>query len=115
MFEETIRLEPESSLGYALAAWAHWWAVFRDQSDDVALSLERATELAREALKLEDITGLPHLMMAQIHLFKGEHEKALAESEQAVLARPSCDASYALKAHILNYLGRPAEAIELAR
>ena len=115
MFEETIRLEPESSLGYALAAWAHWWAVFRDQSDDVALSLERATELAREALKLEDVTGLPHLMMAQIHLFKGEHEKALTESEQAVLARPSCDASYALKAHILNYLGRPAEAIELAR
>lgn len=115
MFEETIRLEPESPLGYALAAWAHWWAVFRDQSDDVALSLERATELAREALELEDVTGLPHLMMAQIHLFKGEHEKALTESEQAVLARPSCDASYALKAHILNYLGRPAEAIELAR
>jgi adenylate cyclase len=115
MFEETIRLEPESSLGYALAAWSHWWAVYRDQSDDVALSLERATELAREALELEDVTGLPHLMMAQIHLFKGEHEKALAESEQAVLARPSCDASYALKAHVLNYLGRPAEAIELAR
>jgi tetratricopeptide (TPR) repeat protein len=71
--------------------------------------------LAREALELEDVTGLPHLMMAQIHLFKGEHEKALAESERAVLARPSCDASYALKAHILNYLGRPAEAIDLAR
>jgi len=115
MFEDTIRLEPESSLGYALAAWAHWWAVFRDMSEDVALSLERATELAREALELEDVTGLSHLTMAQIHLFKREHEKALAESEQAVLARPSCDASYAIKAHILNYLGRPAEAIELAR
>jgi len=71
--------------------------------------------LARQALELEDVTGLPHLMMAQIHLFKGEHEKALAESEQAVLARPSCDASYALKAHILNYLDRPAAARDLAR
>jgi len=115
MFEETIRLEPESPLGYALGAWAHWWAVFRDKSDNVELSLKRATELARAALELEDVTGLPHLMMAQVHLLKGEHEKALNESEQAVLARPSCDASYAIKAHILNYLGRPAEAIELAR
>jgi TolB-like protein/Tfp pilus assembly protein PilF len=115
MFEETIRLEPESPLGYALAAWAHWWAVFRDQSEDVTHSLKRATELARKALELEDVTGLPHLMMAQIHLSKREHEKALAESEQAVLARPSCDASYAMKAHILNFLGQPAEAIDLAR
>jgi hypothetical protein len=51
-FEETIRLEPNSSLGYALAAWTHWWAVFRDFSDDVALSLERATELAQKAMNL---------------------------------------------------------------
>jgi tetratricopeptide (TPR) repeat protein len=31
------------------------------------------------------------------------------------LARPSCDVSFAVKASILNYLGRPEEAIPLAR
>jgi len=113
-FEETIRLEPESPLGYALAAWVHWWAIFRGLSDDTALSLEHATDLARKALDLEDVTGLPHLMMSLIHLHKSEHDTALAEAERAVLARPSCDLSYAAKAYILNYLGRPTEAIELA-
>jgi tetratricopeptide (TPR) repeat protein len=113
-FEETIRLEPESPLGYALAAWTHWWAIFRGLTEDTAQSLEYATELARKAVDLEDITGLPHLMMALIHLHKSEHDKALTEAEQAVLARPSCDLSYAAKAYILNYLGRPAEATELA-
>ena len=113
-FEETIRLEPESPLGYALAAWTHWWAIFRGLTEDTAQSLEYATELARKAVDLEDITGLPHLMMALIHLHKSEHDKALIEAEQAVLARPSCDLSYAAKAYILNYLGRPAEATELA-
>lgn len=115
LFEETILLEPESSLGYALAAWAHWWSVFRGISDNAAFSLQRATELARQALDLEDDTGLPHLMLAQIHLLKNDHRKALEEADMAVLNRPSCDGSYAAKANILNYLGRPAEAIELAK
>ena len=113
-FEDTMRLEPESPLGYALAAWTHWWAIFRGLSEDTAQSVEYATDLARKAVDLEDITGLPHLMMALIHLHKSEHDKALAEAEQAVLARPSCDLSYAAKGYILNYLGRPADAIALA-
>jgi TolB-like protein len=113
-FEDTMRLEPESPIGYALAAWTHWWAIFRGLSKDTAQSLEYATDLARRAVDLEDITGLPHLMMALVHLQKSEHDKALSEAEQAVLARPSCDLSYAAKGYILNYLGRPAEAVELA-
>ena len=113
-FEDTIRLEPESPLGYALAAWTHWWAIFRGLSEDTAQSVEYATDLARKALDLEDITGLPHLMMALIHLHNGEHDNALTEAERAVLARPSCDLSYAAKGYILNYLGRPADAIALA-
>jgi TolB-like protein len=113
-FEDTMRLEPESPLGYSLAAWTHWWAIFRGLSEDSAQSVQYATDLARKALDLEDITGLPHLMMALIHLHNSEHDEALAEAERAVLARPSCDLSYAAKGYILNYLGRPADAIALA-
>jgi adenylate cyclase len=115
MFEETTRLEPESSFGYALAAWAHWWSVDQGLSEDIAHSLERAIELARKAEDLEDFTGLSNLVMAQIHLYKHEHDKALEAAQKAVLARPSCDLSYVAKANILTYLGRPTEAIDLAK
>jgi TolB-like protein/Tfp pilus assembly protein PilF len=115
MFEETMRLEPESSFGYALAAWAHWWSVDQGLSEDFALSLERALELAEKASDLEDFTGLSHLVMAQIHLYNREHDKALEAVQKAVLARPSCDLSYVAKANILTYLGRPNEAIDLAK
>jgi adenylate cyclase len=115
MFEETIRLEPECAVGYDMAGWAHWLAVSRGYSDSVAKSLERAIELAQKSLTLEEATGFPHLTMAQIHLLKGEHEQALAEIEKAGFIRPGCGGVPAIKANILNYIGRPTEAIELAK
>jgi tetratricopeptide (TPR) repeat protein len=98
-----------------MAAWAHWWIVFRGLSNDMSHSLRRATDLAQQAINLDDITGLPHLMLAQVYLLKQDHSRALAEAELAVLARPSCDGSYVAKANILIFLDRPAEAIDLAK
>jgi adenylate cyclase len=115
LFKETTRLEPESSLGYALGSWAYWWEAFRGLSDEYSSTLEKATELAREALIREDTTGLPHLMMAQVYLLKRNYDKAMTEAEKAILDRPSCTGAYAVKANILNYLGRPTDAIEFAK
>jgi tetratricopeptide (TPR) repeat protein len=115
MFEETIRQEPESALGYDMAAWAHWLAGYRGFSDSFTKSLERAREIAQKAISLEEATGFPHLMMAQIHLFKREHDLAMAEIEKAFFVRPSCGGVHAVKANILNYMGNPTEAIELAK
>jgi TolB-like protein/tetratricopeptide (TPR) repeat protein len=114
MFEETIRLEPESSLGYALAAWAYWFELIQKEGKTEPRVRQRAIQLADQALQRKDITGMPEMVMAKIHLHNKEHAKALKASEKAVLARPSCDASYALKANILNYLGRPEQAVDLA-
>jgi TolB-like protein len=115
MFEETMRLEPEASFGYALAAWAHWWAVAQGLTENVSATLERAAELAGRAMDLDDFTGLSHLVMAEIDLYHHEHDKALAAAEKAVIARPSCDLSFVAKANILTYLGRATEAIDLAK
>ncbi len=114
LFEETIRLEP-TAVGYACAAMAYWWEVFSGLSDTPSRPMERAMELAREALGLEDTTGYPYLILAHIHLLNREYDQAIAEANHAVWARPSCNGAYSLKASVLNYLGRSAEAIELAR
>ncbi len=112
---ETIRLEPESPLGYALAAWSWWWAVTQNVSEDVAQALNQAKALACHSKRLKDTTGMPDLVIAQIHLLNREHDQSQAASEEALKVRPNCHASYAVKANILNYTGRSAEAVELAR
>jgi adenylate cyclase len=58
---------------------------------------------------------MAELTMAHMHLLNKDHEKALAAAEHAVLTRPSCDLSFAVKASSLIYLGRPDEAIPLVR
>jgi len=115
MFEEMIRLEPDSSLGYSVGAWAYWWGIFKGVSVDKSRDLNRVQVLVGKAQGLGDDTGMADLAMAHIHLLNKDHKKALAAAEIAVLNRPSCDVSFAVKASILNYLGRPDEAIPLAR
>jgi len=114
LFEETIRLEPKASVGYSEAALAYWLEAFLGMSGTPARTLDKAMKLAREALARKDVTGYPHLVMAHIHLTRGECDEALTEATRAVSTRPSCPGSYALKASALCYLGRPAEAIEFA-
>jgi tetratricopeptide (TPR) repeat protein len=82
---------------------------------DAERSLEQATQLAQRALTLEDLSGLPHLVMGQILLLKRKYDSAVAEAEKAVFARPSCEVSYAAKANILLHLGQPEDAVTLAR
>ena len=78
-----MRLEPNSSLGYAMAAMTYWWEVFRGLSDSPEEALNRAVELAREALRLHDTSGYPHLVLAHTHLQRREFDKALAEANKA--------------------------------
>ncbi|MEJ2157753.1 MAG: adenylate/guanylate cyclase domain-containing protein [Desulfobacteraceae bacterium] len=115
MFDEMIRLEPESFLGYAVGAWAYCWGLFNNASDDRERDLAQVKCLARKARELGDHTGMADLAMAHLHLMNKDPDKALTAAERAVITRPSCDISYAVKASILTYLGRPEEAAPLAR
>jgi len=114
LLEESIRLEPTCSAAYAAAAVAYWVEALLGEGDSPEETLELAVERAQEAIRLNDVTGYPHLVLAQVNLSKRDFNEARAESDRAVSARPSCPAAYTLKASVLNYLGRPSDAIEHA-
>jgi class 3 adenylate cyclase/TolB-like protein len=115
LLEEIVRLEPTVSIGYAEAALAHWVAAVFEMSDDPEQSLKKAVELARKAIELDDVTGYPRVILAQVHLQNREFDEAKAEADHAVSDRPSCPASFAIKAGVLNYLGHADDAIEHAQ
>lgn len=115
LFKEVIRLEPESPLGYASAALAYWAEAGFGRVVANSPAMDRAAELAATALELGDTSGYANLVLALVHLANHEYEEAMAQATEGVTSRPSCNGAYAIKSSILNYLGRPQEAIEFAR
>lgn len=115
LFEETIRLEPRSPVGYAAGALTYWVEAISGLSDAPSRSLDRATQLARKAISLGDVTGYAHMVMAHVHLTRREFDEAMMEASRAVSDRPSCPAAYTIKASVLTYLGFSTEAIEYAQ
>jgi adenylate cyclase len=114
MLEESIRLEP-TSVGYATVALAYWVEALSGQSDSHDQKLSLAVKRAQEAIRMDDVTGYPHLVLAQVHLSRREFDEAAVEADRGVSARPSCPAAYTLKASVLNYLGQSGEAIAYAQ
>ena len=115
LFEETIRLQPESPVGYAAASLTYWIEALSGLSDTPSASLERAEERAKKAISLDDVTGYAHMVMAYVYLYRRQFDEALSEATRTVIDRPSCPASYALKANVLNYVGLSEDAIEFAQ
>ncbi len=115
LFERVIELQPEAPLGYASAALACWAEAGFGRVMVHSPAMQRATELARKALDLGDTTGYAHLVMAVEHLARHEYDQAMAQATEGVAARPNCNGAYAIKSGVLNFLGRPQEAIEYAQ
>ena len=115
MFAEIIRMEPESPVGYASGALASWVEAISGLSDDPAWSLDRATDLARRAIELDDVTGYANMVLAHVHLIRREYDQAMSQATIAVTYRPSCPASYAIKANVLTCLDQAEEAVEFAQ
>ncbi len=115
LFERVIELQPEAPLGYASAALAYWAEAGFGRVVVHSPAMQHATELARKAIELGDTTGYAHLVMAVDHLARHEYDQAMAQATEGVAARPNCNGAYAIKSSVLNFLGRPREAIEFAQ
>jgi TolB-like protein len=115
LFEEIVRLEPESPVGYAAGALAYWVEAISGLSEDPSRSFNRATELAHQAIRLDDVTGYANLVLAHVHLVRREYDEAISEATNAVIYRPSCPAAYTIKASVLTYLDQADEAVDFAQ
>lgn len=113
--EELHRREPESSDAAGLAAFSLLLTVMMGASDDPSTDLTRAALLAVESREHGDATGLADMVEAHALMWNGHADDAYVKADRALSVRSTCDATYAVKASVLRYLGRWEEAMELAR
>ena len=110
MYEHAIALDPQYAEAYAGLGWTYYWEWIYQWNPDPQ-NVERAEELARQALALNDRLSLAHGLLSRIHWQKQQPELALAAAQQAVAFAPNYAEAYIWRARALMAVDRPAEAL----
>lgn len=110
-FEQVIRIEPDSPMGYLGAAWTHLSASRYGWSDSAPNSLQQAAALARKALYLDERCADAHALLGYQHLLSLDHDQAIAAGERSVALNPNHADNVANLACSYAVSGRPGDAI----
>jgi len=111
LYVEAIGFDSENPGAYVMLAWTHLMDLWYDWGKSPSESLQLASELTQKALALDDTQDSAHSLLGNIYLMKHQHEKAIAEFEQAVALNPNGADAHAHLASALIYFGLPSEAI----
>jgi len=97
---------------------AHWLLAgvlihqaFMGYAPDKKATSSEAYELAKRAITLEDRNEYAHWAMGMIDLYRGNHNKAIAEYQRAIELNPNFSLAYGSLGTALNYIGEFDESI----
>jgi len=110
--EQVIALDPHFAAAYALDAEIHrqeWMYEWRDQED----ALDGALELAQKAVRLDDQLPLAHMLLGWVHLWRKEHDHAIAATRRSIELDPNSAEAWVRLGHALDLAGRPEDGIPL--
>jgi adenylate cyclase len=102
--------DPNYQFAYWNLAASYLWQWTWQLSPDPR-TLEQAFEAAQKAITLNDSLSWAHTALGSVYLWKKQHDQALAEAKRAIALDPNLGDGYGVLAEILNYVGKPEEAI----
>jgi adenylate cyclase len=108
LFEHALALDPQYGEAYAWLGWTCWVESHRSPDPQ---HLEQAVALAQQAIALDDSLAVAHSLVSLAYARRKQSEPAIAEGGWAVALDPNSATSAAWLGEVLNYEGRPAEAI----
>lgn len=110
-FERALELEPNNAAAHAGLAVSHLhefeavWAAAPERS------LERAFELAQEAVALDEFDSMARYAMANTYYYRKEYELAELQVEKALEINPNDYHNICSKGWIMTFSGQVAEGV----
>jgi adenylate cyclase len=109
--QQAIALDQKFPMAYSLLANSYVDEIVLGISEDPRLSLKNAMEQVQRAIALDNSLALPHGLLGWIYTLLRQHDKGIAECEQAVNLEPNSALAYFRLSLALRYAGRPKESI----
>jgi adenylate cyclase len=113
LLEEAIALDPEYAYAYSVLATAHFDLVIIVASESPRESLQRAVELGKKAIALDDSNSSIHAHLTFPYIYLREFDKAISEAEKAISLSPNSALAYWALGTALTLSGRPQEAVPM--
>ena len=110
LFEKAIAADPDYARPYANLALTLVWEVYSKWATEE--SLNRAVELAKEAIARDDGEAWGHWALGAAYLKLGRYEQAVAEYEKALELNPNDADVLAETSFHLAWVGRAEEGID---
>jgi len=111
-YRRAIEADPEYGRAYGALAFTLASSYRRGWSDMPTQMLDRALELAKTAVTLDDAIPQTYWALGYVHLMRREYDQAESAVRQAIDIAPNYADGYGLLALISNALGKPEAAIE---
>ncbi len=103
LYERAIALDPSYAAPHAALAETY----LHDWFGGAPEALDRAFELAETAKSLDSSLPLVYEALASVHLFRRQHEEAIAAAKRWVEVEPGNAEAYATLAGIMHFSGEP--------
>jgi adenylate cyclase len=113
LLEEAIALDPEYAFAYSVLSTAHFDLVVLGASESPRESLQRAVELGKKAIALDDSNSSVHYNLTFPYIYLREFDKAISEAEKAISLSPNSAGAYWALGTALSLSGRPQEAVPM--
>jgi adenylate cyclase len=111
LFTKALALDTDWYFPLVLIGWTHHDDGRHGWSESREKSFEHAVEAARRVIGIYDQSATAHNLLASIHLYKREYEKAISYYEKALSLNPNDANMQAAYGIVLTYIGKPEEAI----
>lgn len=113
LFEQAARLDAKYAFAWTYLAWTYWVDAAYGFSSSPSERIEKALELAKKSITMDDTQPDVHALWSTIYLGQGQYEKAIEAGERALELGPNNACNTAVLAQIMYFAGRGKEAIGL--
>ena len=110
-FKKAIELDDQFARAYANLALTHTYDYLNAWKDDTRQSMQMAMDFARKAVNLDPSIPQVHWVMGLIHMFNKNYQPALESAQKTLDQDPNYADGHGLMGTILNYAGKPREAL----
>jgi adenylate cyclase len=111
--EEAIALDPNYPRGYVYLAQTHCMDILLGTSESPEKSMGKAMKLIEKAIALDESEAEARGVLGVMYSWMGQHEKAVAQVEQAVSLNPNSVTNLIRLGIVLLNIGRLKEAISV--